>query len=68
MVRRLSNFQEFDLEGLLGRLRSSSYVPAAGERNHEETMRAAGELFARYQVEGQVRMEYETVMYFGRVR
>ena len=68
MVRRFSNFQDFDLDGLLGRLRSSSYVPAAGERDHEEIMRAAGDLFARYQVEGQVRMEYETVMYFGRVR
>ena len=68
MVRRFSNFQDFDLDGLLGRLRSSSYVPAAGERNHEEIMRAAGDLFARYQVEGQVRMEYETVMYFGRVK
>ncbi len=68
MVRRFSNFQDFDLDGLLGRLRSSSYVPAAGERDHEEIMRAAGDLFARYQVEGQVRMEYETVMYFGRVK
>ena len=63
---KIGTFQDFDLEGLLGRLRSSSYVPAAGERNHEEIMRAARDLFARYQVEGQVRMEYETVMYFGR--
>jgi SAM-dependent methyltransferase len=66
-VLRLSNFQEFDLDGLLGRLRSSSYVPAPGERNHEEIMQAARDLFARYQVGGQVRMEYETVMYFGQV-
>ncbi len=67
-VRRLANFQDFDLDGLLGRLRSSSYVPAAGERNHEEITLAARELFARYQVGGIVRMEYETVMYFGQVR
>ena len=68
MVRRLSNFQEFDLDGLLGRLRSSSYVPAAGERNHEEIMQAARELFARHEKNGLVRMEYETVMYLGQVK
>jgi len=68
MVRRLSNFQEFDLEGLLGRLRSSSYVPAAGERNHDEIMQAARELFARHEKNGLVRMEYETVMYLGQVK
>ena len=65
---KIGTFQDFDLEGLLGRLRSSSYVPAAGEVNHTEIMEAARELFARYEVGGQVRMEYETVMYFGRVR
>ena len=63
---KIGTFQDFDLEGLLGRLRSSSYVPAPGERNHEEIMRAARDLFARYEVGGKVRMEYETVMYFGR--
>ena len=49
---KIGTFQDFDLEGLLGRLRSSSYVPAPGERNHEEIMRAARDLFARYQVGG----------------
>jgi SAM-dependent methyltransferase len=67
-VRRFSTSQDFDLDGLLGRLRSSSYVPAHGEPNHAEIMQAARELFARHQVGGKVRMEYETVMYFGQVR
>jgi SAM-dependent methyltransferase len=64
----IGTFQDFDLEGLLGRLRLSSYVPAPNERNHEEIMRAARDLFARSQVGGKVRMEYATVMYFGQVR
>jgi len=67
-VRRLRNFQDFNVDGVLGRLRSSSYVPAAGERNHEEIMQAAGNLFARHQQNGLVRIEYETVMYLGRAK
>jgi hypothetical protein len=65
---KIGTFQDFDLEGLLGRLRSSSYVPASGESNHEEIMQAARDLFAQYEVGAQVRMEYETVMYFGQVK
>jgi SAM-dependent methyltransferase len=65
---KIGTSQDFDLDGLLGRLRSSSYVPAPGERNHGEIMQAACDLFARYQVGGKVRMEYEMVMYFGQVR
>jgi len=66
-VRRFSTSQDFDLDGLLGRLRSSSYVPAPGQRNHDEIMQSARDLFARYQVGGIVRMEYDTVMYYGQI-
>jgi SAM-dependent methyltransferase len=64
---KIGTFQDLDLEGLLGRLRSSLYVPAAGERNHEEIMQAAREVFARHEKNGLVRMEYETLMYLGHI-
>ncbi|HMK31060.1 MAG TPA: class I SAM-dependent methyltransferase [Terriglobales bacterium] len=60
--------QDFDREGLLGRLRSSSYVPAPGEPNHEVIVRDAEALFKKYAENGRVRFEYSTVMYFAPFR
>jgi len=63
----LPNFQEFDLEGLAGRLRSSSYAPSQGHTNYEPMMAALRELFDSNQRFGRVRMEYTTQIYFGRL-
>ena len=41
----LANFQEFDFEGLAGRVRSSSYAPKEGERRFSPMMEALRELF-----------------------
>jgi len=57
--------QDFDREGLLGRLRSSSYVPAPGEPHHEIIVREAEGLFEKYAENGKVRFEYSTAMYFA---
>jgi SAM-dependent methyltransferase len=65
--RELENFQEFDLEGLRGRLRSSSYAPREGQPNYEPMMAALGELFSAAEKSGRVRMDYTTQIYFGRL-
>lgn len=63
-----ANGQSFDFAGLAGRLLSSSYAPEPGHPNHEPMMTSLAALFSRFQVEGQVRFEYETQVYCGQMR
>lgn len=65
--RELPNFQEFDFDGLCGRLSSSSYAPLPGHRNYEPMMDALRKLFNANQDQGRVRMNYTTQVYFGRL-
>ena len=57
------NHQDFDLDGLRGRLLSSSYVPLDSEPMLHE-MRA---IFAEHQVNGKVRFDYDTTLYYGKL-
>jgi SAM-dependent methyltransferase len=63
--RSIYNFQEFDFAGLRGRLLSSSYVPAAGQPNHAEMLAGLREVFDAHAVDGRVRLEYDTQLFFG---
>jgi SAM-dependent methyltransferase len=65
--RELPNFQEFDFDGLAGRLRSSSYAPKEGHPNYAPMMAALRQLFDANQKFGRVRMEYTTQIYFGQL-
>lgn len=66
-MRSLPNEQTFDLEGLVGRLRSSSYAPLEGHENYAPMMAALEELFRSNQQDGRVRMQYSTHVYYGRL-
>lgn len=66
--RELANFQEFDFEGLAGRVRSSSYAPRDGDARFAPMMGELRKLFDANQQNGSVRMEYTTQIYFGRLR
>ncbi len=66
-VRKFYNFQEFDFEGLKGRLLSSSYVPNADDPASAGMLKALEKLFDRCNINGKVKMEYDTVVYFGRL-
>jgi len=57
-------FQELDFDGLKGRLLSSSYMPIEGPR-HVELIQELTSLFSNFQKDGKVRIEYETVLYYG---
>jgi SAM-dependent methyltransferase len=59
--------QEFDLEGVRGRLLSSSYAPQAGSEQHEPMMHMLSELFRRFQADGYVSFLYETRVFYGRL-
>jgi len=59
--------QEFDFEGLKGRLLSSSYAPEAGQRGHTEMLRDLEQLFNAHQKIGRVQFIYDTVVYYGRL-
>jgi hypothetical protein len=65
-TRRFDNPQYLDLEGLTGRLLSSSYAPLRGHPNHDPMIAALGELFGRFAEGGRVSIEYDTHVYWGR--
>jgi ubiquinone/menaquinone biosynthesis C-methylase UbiE len=62
-----ANHQDFTLEGLMGRVLSSSYMPQPGDERYPEMESAVEELFAQHQQDGHVRMEYETVVCWGQL-
>ncbi|MFL5752382.1 MAG: class I SAM-dependent methyltransferase [Bacteroidia bacterium] len=59
------NFQDFDFEGLKGRVLSSSYMPAEGHVNYDFMIYCLKKIFLRYQEKGKVRFEYDTRIYYG---
>jgi ubiquinone/menaquinone biosynthesis C-methylase UbiE len=66
--RELSNSQMFDWEGLTGRLRSSSYAPTEGHAKYAPMMAELKRIFGAHQEDGRLRMEYQTIIYFGQLR
>lgn len=61
----LPNAQHFDLEGLQGRLLSSSYAPAEGQPGHEEMLAELRRIFDAHQKEGGVDLLYDTEIHVG---
>jgi SAM-dependent methyltransferase len=62
------NHQDFDWEGLRGRLLSSSYAPLPGSPHYQPMIEELAAIFATYQHSGQVRVVYETRVYAGLFR
>ena len=59
------NVQRMDLDGLRGRLLSSSYAPQAGHQRHGPMLDALQQLFDAHAVDGQVAFEYHTRAFVG---
>jgi hypothetical protein len=57
-----------DFDALRGRLLSSSYAPAAGHPNHGPMLADLRKIFDSHAVSGRVRFEYETHVYYGRLK
>jgi len=66
-VSSFPNHQDFDWDGLRGRLLSSSYAPLPGSPKYQPMMDELAAIFAAYQQGGQVKVVYETKMYVGRI-
>jgi SAM-dependent methyltransferase len=62
----MPNQQEFDLEGLLGRLNSSSYAPEPGAAAYEPLQADVTALFENHQRDGMVAFRYRTTVWWGR--
>jgi hypothetical protein len=66
-TKSFPHHQSFDLEGVQGRLLSSSYAPEAGHPNHEPILTELEKLFHAHKVNGKIDFEYTTKIYFGRL-
>lgn len=64
----LPSSQEFDYDGLKGRLLSSSYAPEQGQPRHSEMIRDLEKLFQEHQQSGRVQFIYDTVLYYSKLR
>ncbi len=60
--------QRFDYEGVAGRLLSSSYAPLDGHPSHAPMMRELRRIFDLHAVEGKAEFEYDTRVFWGRLR
>ena len=64
--QEFSNVQHVDLDGLLGRARSSSYLPSEGEPRFDEMIAALKALFGSHEHDGFVNLEYTCKIYIGK--
>ncbi|MGE3800454.1 MAG: class I SAM-dependent methyltransferase [Candidatus Kapaibacterium sp.] len=64
---RLYNEQQVDFDGLRGRLESSSYVPSADHPDYEPMIDRLSEIFAEYQLNGTVCIEYDLEVFVSRL-
>lgn len=65
-VRRVfPNHQDFDFDGLRGRVLSSSYMPTAEHPRFNEMIQALRDLYDRHQTGDRVRFAYDTKLFVG---
>ena len=64
-LKTLYNEQLFDFPSLQGRLLSSSYMPTEGHPNFQPLMDQLAQIFEQHSENGQVRVEYDTELYWG---
>lgn len=64
---KLSNHQDLDHEGLVGRLLSASYAPVPGEPHYQEVIAKLRRIFERHEIDGYIRFEYDTELYAGQL-
>jgi SAM-dependent methyltransferase len=63
----LPHAQVLDFDSLRGGLLSSSYAPRFGHPAHAPILAMLRRIFDEHQQDGRVRLDYETVVYHGRV-
>jgi SAM-dependent methyltransferase len=66
--RMFGHVHPMDLEALRGRVTSSSFMPNDGEARFGEMLGAVDELFANHARHGRVDFEYDTPVFYGRIK
>jgi len=64
----LYNEQIFDLESLIGRIISSSYMPNRNSPEYNAMEKAIIALFEKHEKKGEVVFAYDTLVYIGRIK
>jgi len=65
--RELPNRQEFDYEGIEGRLLSSSYTPQPDDPKYAPMLQELRRIFDAYKKDGKVAIEYATRVFYGQI-
>jgi SAM-dependent methyltransferase len=60
--------QQFDYQGLAGRLLSSSYAPNEGHPRHAPMMKELQRIFRTHATNDKVAFEYKTRVYYGKLK
>jgi ubiquinone/menaquinone biosynthesis C-methylase UbiE len=61
------NSQLLNYDAFLGRVLSSSYIPLPNEPNFDEMVEEVKNLFEKYQKNGYIKIEYDTVLFYGQL-
>ena len=64
-VFHFDNYQQFDFNGLAGRLKSSSYCPDENTPEYARLQDELSRLFEAHAVDGRLTFEYDTRLYLG---
>lgn len=67
-VARFDNFQEFDFEGVLGFLNSTSYAPKTNTAAYEQLVALLQQAFEDHSEHGAIRMNYTSEIYWGKIK
>lgn len=67
-LKTFNNPQSLDLDGLIARTLSSSYLPLPGQGRCEEMLDRVREIFRVYSREGRVVQQYTTKVYYGQLK
>jgi len=62
-----TNAQQFDLNGLIGRIKSCSYCPHEDSTDFSELSQALERLFNEYSQDGLINFDYNCKLYIGRL-
>ena len=66
-LTKLENSQQFDFEGLKGRLQSSSYSPNSNNPIFRKMIESLHNLFNKYSIENLITFDYDTEIYCGKI-
>lgn len=64
---KIKNYQKLDLSGLVGRYLSASYAIAPNDSRYEKIRQDFESVFAKYENNGEVVIEYETEVFVGAI-